>query len=42
MEVLKYYIDFKTYSSLIRVSKNMYIRVKDMEGRTYGVKLYGV
>ena len=32
MEVLKYYIDFKTYSNLILVSKDMYTTVKDMEG----------
>jgi hypothetical protein len=32
MEVVKYYIDYKTYRNVILVSKDMHMTVKDMEG----------
>ena len=32
MEVVKYYIDYKTYRNVILVSKDMYVTMKDMEG----------
>jgi hypothetical protein len=32
MEIVKYYIDYKTYRNVILVSKDMHVIVKDMEG----------